>query len=265
MTAGERLTLILLGVVTAIVFGVLYAPVVISMLFSVVTLDHGSINWSSATLHWYTDLAGNESVLSALGNTAIVACGAVVIALVLACSIAIYAQREDALLPGVIEFIVFIPFLLPPIITGLSLLIAFDELGIQRNIVTITIGHTVFVLALVYRTVLVRLKAMSRSWFEASGDLGATPFQTFRYVTLPQLKSALITAALLALTLSFDETLITIFLSGDTTTLPLRLWAMMRVGFTPEINALVSLVLLASICMAVVAALLMKPKQESAE
>lgn len=265
MTQGERIALVLLGVVTAIVFAVLYAPVVISAIFSVVTLHDGSIDWSSATWHWYTDLAGNQSVLTALGNTAIVATCAVVAALILACAIAIYAQRDDALLPGVIEFVVFMPFLLPPIITGLSLLIAFDELGIERNIVTIAIGHTVFVLALVYRTVLVRLKAMSRSWFEASGDLGATPIQTFRYVTLPQLKSALITAALLALTLSFDETLITIFLSGDTTTLPLRLWAMMRVGFTPEINALVTLVLLASICMAVVASLLMKPKQESME
>ena len=265
MTIGERIALVLLGLVTAIVFAVLYAPVVISALFSVVSLDHGVIDWSGATLHWYADLARNESVLSALGNTAIVAGGAVVLALVLACAIAIYAQRDDALFPDFIEFVVFMPFLLPPIVTGLSLLITFDELGIQRGILTIMAGHTVFVLALVYRTILVRLKAMSRSWFEASGDLGATPFQTFRYVTLPQLKSALITSALLALTLSFDETLITIFLSGDTTTLPLRLWAMMRVGFTPEINALVTLVLLASICMAVIAALLMKPQRESME
>jgi ABC-type spermidine/putrescine transport system permease subunit II len=265
MTLGERIVLTILGLVTLTVFAVLYAPVAISALFSLVDLDHGTIDWAHPTLHWYGDLAGNGSVLSALGNTAIAACGAVVAALVLACAIAIYAQREDAILPGVIEFVVFLPFLLPPIITGLSLLITFDELGIQRNIVTITIGHAVFVLALVYRTILVRLKSMSRSWFEASGDLGASSIQTFRYVTLPQLKSALITAALLALTLSFDETLITIFLCGDTSTLPIRLWAMMRVGFTPEINALVTLVLLASICMAVVASVLMKPKHESTE
>jgi ABC-type spermidine/putrescine transport system permease subunit II len=93
---------------------------------------------------------------------------------------------------------------------------------------------------------------------EASADLGATPFQTFRRVLLPHLATAIVTGALLALTLSFDETLITVFLSGDQMTLPLRLWAMMRTGFTQDINALVTVVLAVSIALAVVVALRMK-------
>ena len=265
MTTAERLVLSLLGFLTAAAFLVLYAPVIVSTLFSFVEYRRGSILWSTATFDWYRALAANESVIAALGNTAIVAVAAVVMALLLACAIAVYAQRDDALWRGVIEFVIFLPFLLPPIITGLSLLVFFDDIGVKRDIVTIAIGHTAFVLAIVYRTILVRLQGMSRSLFEASGDLGATPWQTFRYVTFPQLRSALVTAAVLALALSFDETLITIFLCGDVATLPIRLWAMMRVGFTPEINALVTIVLATSICLAVAVSLLMKPRGQSFE
>jgi ABC-type spermidine/putrescine transport system permease subunit II len=115
------------------------------------------------------------------------------------------------------------------------------------------------VLAITYRLVHTRLQSLPRSLVEASADLGASGFQTFRYVVLPQLLSAIITGALLALTLSFDETLITVFLSGNEMTLPLRLWAMTRVGFSQDINALVTVVLAVSIALAIVVAIRMKP------
>ena len=99
-----------------------------------------------------------------------------------------------------------------------------------------------------------RLQGLSHSLIEASQDLGATRWQTFRYVLLPNLKIALVTAAMLAFALSFDETIITLFLVGDTNTLPIRLYAMMRVGFTPEINALVTLILLFSAFLTVIMA-----------
>ena len=128
--------------------------------------------------------------------------------------------------------------------------------------VAVCIGHTAFVLALVYRTILNRLQQLSRSLFEASADLGASGWQTFRHILVPQIKSAVIAAALLAFTLSFDETLITLFLIGDTNTLPTRLWAMMRTGYSAEINALVTLVLVISTVLALVVAGLMKPAGE---
>jgi ABC-type spermidine/putrescine transport system permease subunit II len=135
----------------------------------------------------------------------------------------------------------------------------------NRGLVTIVAGHTIFVLAVTYRLVLTRLQALPRSLIDASFDLGASRWQTLRYVLAPHLASAVMTGALLALTLSFDETLISTFLAGDQMTLPLRLWAMMRVGFTPEINALVTLVLLISICLTIVMAWRMKPKGELEE
>ena len=102
------------------------------------------------------------------------------------------------------------------------------------------------------------LSCLSRSLIEASQDLGANRWQTFRYVLLPNLKVALVTAAMLAFALSFDETIITLFLVGDTNTLPTRLWAMMRTGISAEVNALVTVVLLASTLLALAVAAMMR-------
>jgi putative spermidine/putrescine transport system permease protein/spermidine/putrescine transport system permease protein len=127
--------------------------------------------------------------------------------------------------------------------------------------VTIIIGHTVFVLALVYRTILVRLQGIGPSMIEASYDLGASAPQTFLYVLLPNLKSAMIGAGILAFALSFDETMITILVTGTQNTLPLRLWGMMRLGFTPDINALVAIILMLTTILVVVAARYLIPKE----
>jgi len=140
-------------------------------------------------------------------------------------------------------YVPLLPFLLPQLITGLSLLIYFREVVISRGLETIVIGHAVFVLAIIYRVILTRLNALSRSFVEAAHDLGASRFQTFRFVILPNLRMPLLTAGGLAFALSFDETMITLFLTGTDPTLPVRLYAMMRVGFTPEINALITLIL----------------------
>ena len=163
----------------------------------------------------------------------------------------------------ILQFVVFLPFLMPPIITGLSLLIFFREVDFDRSLVTIVIGHTVFVLALVYRTVLVRLQSLSQNLTEASYDLGASGLQTFRYILLPNLRSAMLGASVLAFALSFDETMITILVTGTQNTLPIRLWAMMRLGFTPDINALVAAILALTTVLCLVAARHLMPREIS--
>jgi putative spermidine/putrescine transport system permease protein/spermidine/putrescine transport system permease protein len=157
------------------------------------------------------------------------------------------------------QLMIFLPFLMPPILTGLSLLIFFRQAHIERSLVTVVIGHTLFVLALVYRILLARLQALSPSLIEASLDLGASRLQTFRYVLLPHLASAVISAALLAFALSFDETLITLLVTGTQNTLPVRLWAMMRLGFTPDINALVTLILAGTTALCLLVAATLSP------
>ncbi len=256
----ERICLVALGLLTAVVFAILYMPVFIAALFSVVPVDRTGTHWDQATFEWYARLLDNPSVIDALRMSALVGVIAVAAATVIAIAIALYVQSEHAMFRGAIEVAIYLPFLMPPIVTGLSLLIYFNNLGIQRGVVTIAIGHTALVLAILYRLILTRLRSIPNSMLEASSDLGATRWQTFRHVIWPQLRSAAVTGGLLALAISFDETFITVFLGGDTTTLPLRLWGMMRVGFTPEINALVTIMLAASIALTVVASLRLVPR-----
>jgi ABC-type spermidine/putrescine transport system permease subunit II len=258
-TRGARIVDVAAGVFTLVVLLALYAPVFINALFSLFALDDGKIVPGSFSLSPYRTVWSDPDVISSLRNTASVAVAAVTIATVLAIGFALYTDRDTAIGRRSIELAIYLPFLLPPIITGLSLLVACANANISRGLLTIVLGHTIFVLAVTYRLVRTRLDTMPRALAEASADLGASGFQTFRYVLLPYLMSAIVTGALLALTLSFDETLITVFVSGDKMTLPLRLWAMMRVGFTQEINALVTVVLAVSIALAVIVSLRLKP------
>jgi putative spermidine/putrescine transport system permease protein/spermidine/putrescine transport system permease protein len=258
MTAPERIVIIALWLVAALVFAALYGPALVVVLASFFDLKGQAIDWSSFSLHWYAGLADNPEMLAALGHTLAVAAAAVLMALVLALGLAYYMKTGTRRGRPLVEFVIFLPFVLPGIITGISLLVAFRELGIERSLVTVTIGHTVLVLAILYRMITVRLDSLDNSQIEASLDLGATGLQTFLFVVLPQLRSAIVTGALLAFTLSFDETLVTFFLVGGDATLPIRLWAMMRVGFTPEVNALVALVLLVTMSLAVLGALSLK-------
>lgn len=261
----ERLIDIFLAVITAGTFLVLYMPIVVNSIFSLVPSDRKGIHWEEASFEWYWRLFENESVISAIKATLLIGVIAVVIATFLAIILALYVEWEGAVFRRTIELLVYFPFLMPPIITGLSLLMYFDRIGIPRGEITIIIGHTALVLAVLYRLVLTRLRAMQYTLVEASADLGATRLQTFRYVVWPQLRPAVVTGSVLAMAISFDETLITVFLAGDTTTIPLRLWGMMRVGFKPEINALVTIVLLVSFIMAIIAAIRLKSPEGNEE
>lgn len=251
-----------LACLAGLVLLVLYSPIIISALFSVVEVNRGVIDWSSASLGWYAKLWQNESILSAIRATVLVGALSVLIAAVLAVVLAFYVEWQHAFAPRVVELLVYIPFLVPPIITGLALLVFFVDAGVDRSLLTIAIGHTVLLLAVLFRLTLTRLQAMPASLAEASADLGANAWQTFRLVLWPQLRPAVLTGAILAFAVSFDETLVSLFVAGDTMTLPLRLWAMMRVGFSPEINALVTIILAVSILLAIVIALRMRPDSE---
>ena len=250
-----RLLDIPLAAVAAFVYVSLYLPILLVGLLSFFSMRRGKVNWDTFSLSWYAKLFENDSLGSALWNSLLVGSLAVAAAAAFATSAALFVQaRSSARSARMLEYVIFLPFLLPPIITGLSLLIYFREAGVSRGIFTITVGHALFVSAIIYRIVLTRLNALSRNLVEAALDLGATRIQTFRYIILPNLRMPLLTAGLLAFALSFDETMITLFLSGTDSTLPVRLYAMMRVGFTPAINALVTLILGFSIILTVAVA-----------
>lgn len=243
----------LLTLLTALVFIMLYGPILIPIISSFFTISHGEVQWDDPSLSAYWALTANRSILEAVGNTLIVGFSATLLALVAGTLLAMHYCSGKSAGREAMQFAVFLPFLMPPIITGLSLLIFFREVGISRSLVTVIIGHTVFVQALAYRTVVVRLQSLGPDMIEASADLGASAFQTLIHIILPNLRSALIGAAVLSFALSFDETLITLLVTGTDSTLPVRLWAMMRLGFAPDINALVAIILALTIGLCVVA------------
>ena len=254
----ERMVITALWIFAAFIFFLLYGPAALVVVFSFFDRKGGVIDWKSFSFDHYVSLLQDDAILAALGNTLEIAFASVFLATVLAVGLAYYMRLGARRGRGYVEFVIFLPFVLPAIITGISLLTAFRQLGVDRGLMTVGIGHIVIVVGIIYRMVMVRLEALENSQIEASADLGATPFQTFRLVVVPQLASAMVTGALLAFTISFDETLVTFFLVGDEPTLPLRLWAMMRVGFSPEINALVTLVLLGTMTLAIVGAFSLK-------
>ncbi|MBK8157929.1 MAG: ABC transporter permease [Rhodospirillaceae bacterium] len=250
-----------LAAITGLVFILLYGPILVPIVSSFFALKQGAVDWQQPTFNAYVTLVSNEGILVALRNTMVVGISAVICSLILGVASALYFNSGKSKDRTLLQFIIFLPFLMPPIITGLALLIYFREINFDRSLVTVIIGHTVFVLALVYRTLLVRLQSLSRSLIEASYDLGASGFQTFRYVLLPNLTSAMIGAGILAFALSFDETMITLLVTGTDNTLPIRLWAMMRLGFTPDINALVALIPGLTTLMCLLAARYLMPRE----
>lgn len=263
MTASLRPASVFLALVTGLVGVVLYCPLLVPILSSFFTVAHGQADWSSPTLSAYVALANNDEILAALRATLVVGFSTVVLSVSIGTLLALY-HNNRGIGAGLLQFLVFLPFLMPPIITGLALLIFFREVDFPRSLVTVVIGHTIFVLAIVYRTVLTRLRGLSRTLVEASLDLGASRWQTFWRVILPNIAGAMAGGAVLAFALSFDETMITILVTGTVSTLPVRLWAMMRLGFSPDINALVALVLMFTILLCVLAARLLMPAREPA-
>ncbi|MEO1108942.1 MAG: ABC transporter permease [Pseudomonadota bacterium] len=224
---------------------VLYAPILMVVLTSFFTVRRGKIDWASFSFDWYTKLLANEGIGTAVLASLKVGIIAVALSLLLSLLFATYITlaRPSRWEAGAISGLIFLPFLLPPIITGMSLLVALKEVEIERGINAVILGHVVFVLAIGFRTLQARLAALEPALLWAARDLGAGPWRSFAQVILPQLKLPLATSAIMSFAISFDETMITLFLVGDGATLPTRLYGMMRYGFTPEISALVTLVL----------------------
>src|SRR2546430_1590615 len=161
---------------------------------------------------------------------------------------------DRASFPGKVLFrrLVLLPLILPGIITGLSLLMFAVFAGVQLRLLTVFWGHGTALISVATTELFAGLQKLDRAQEEASLDLGATPWQTFWRITLPNLKLSLIAAALLIFTLSMDEIAVTFFLIGRDNTLPLEIWARLRLGITPEINAISTLIFAVSVALIVI-------------
>ena len=180
---------------------------------------------------------------------------ATAVSLVLGTTAAFGVQRFRFFGRDAISLLFVLPLALPGIITGIALRSAFVFAGVNLGLLTIVIGHATFCIVVVYNNVLARLRRMSGSLVEASMDLGADGLQTFRFVTLPVLRTALVSGALLAFALSFDEVIVTYFTAGAQNTLPIWIFGAIRLGQQqPEVNVIVTSVLVLTLVPVAVAA-----------
>ena len=234
----------LMFTILGVVFAFLYIP--ISVLVALSFNDGGlPTAWTGFSLKWYGALWDNAEILRAALNTLIVALVSATLATILGTLLAIGIEIR-ARKGRWLESLIFAPMIIPDIVLAIALLSFFSLLKVPMGLHTIIAAHVVFNLAFVCAVVRARLKSFDWSIVEASTDLGATAATTYRRIVIPVLAPAIIAGALLAFTLSVDEFIIAFFTAGAgaaSTTLPMQIYAMIRFGVTPEINALATLVL----------------------
>src|SRR5437762_9508036 len=243
-----RAVRIALRLTTFLVVAFLWIPLLIIMLYAFNSSTIQSWPISSYTFHWFRDAWHDQDVRSALWLSLKVGLLATGIALVLGTAAAFAIQRFRFFGRASVSFLLLLPLALPGIITGLALNSAYVVAGISFSIWTIVIGHATFCVVVVYNNVLARLRRTSPSLIEASMDLGADGWQTFRFVVWPVLSTALIAGGLLAFALSFDEIIVTTFTAGAQTTLPIFILDNLRQGQQfPIVNAIVFVVILVTV------------------
>jgi len=245
--AIERVSTALLATISSFVLVFLYLPIIVLIIFSFNDNRILSLPLRGFTFGWYETLFRNSDLLTAIGNSLYVASSATVLTMIIGVPAAFALDRIEFPGKSVFRRFVLLPIALPGVITGISMLNLFRVIGMNLSLETVILGHATALSAVVVTQVSARLARVNRSVEEASADLGARPWQTFVYVVLPNIRSAVVGSALLVFTLSFDEIPVTFFLTGRDNTLPMYIWSTLRRGITPEINAVGSIIILASL------------------
>jgi putative spermidine/putrescine transport system permease protein len=244
----SRALRIALRIWVALVLLALFLPIALILLYA---FDRSIIeSWPipGFTLRWFSVAWHDPQVRQAFLLSVKVGLAATLIALVLGTAVAYAVHGFRFFGREAISFFLILPLALPGIITGIALSSFFSFNGIQLSIVTIIIGHATFCIVVVYNNIIARLRRVPGSLTEASMDLGARGWQTLRFVTLPMVATALVSGALLAFALSFDEVIVTVFTAGAQNTLPLWIFGAIRLGQRlPEVNAVVSVIIVLTI------------------
>ena len=238
----------LLGGFTGLVLVALYAPIVVMILFSFNESKY-SVKWTGFTLEWYRTLLHNEKIHKDLVNTLKISGASTVLATVLG-TMAAMAGRSAFRGKRVYTTLVTLPVMVPDIVLGMAMYSLFHFLDVSLSLATAVAAHTTFNLAYVAVVVSARLQGLDRSIELAAQDLGATPLRAFWKVTLPAILPGVVSGAVLAFTLSFDDFVITYFTTGPGNgTLPMRIYSLVRFAVTPEINAISTVILAASLVL----------------
>ena len=224
----------------------LYAPIVVLIVFSF-NAARLPTAWEGFSLQWYVLLVRDHALAAALQNSVLIAAVSTVLATLLGVSAAVGLERLPWRRRVWLEGALLLPLVIPEVMMGVALLLLFVLVKMPLGLLTVTIGHAAFNVPVVLVIVRSRLRKLDPQLEEAARDLGATPWRAFRRVTLPLLRPAIVGAALLAFTVSLDDFVVTFFTAGPgATTLPLKVYSMIKTGISPEINALSTILVLAS-------------------
>jgi spermidine/putrescine transport system permease protein len=233
-----------LATVFAVTVAFLYLPIAV---LAVLSFNASGLptSWGGFSTGWYEEMLRDSDLMAAAFNTLIVAVWATVISVVLGTLLAFGLERATR--STALDGLAFVPMIVPDIVLAIALLsfynLVFTQwLGLTLGLWSVILGHAVFGIAFVSAIVRTRLRHFDESTVEASLDLGANEWRTFRHVTLPQILPGVIAGGLVAFTLSLDEFVIAFFTAGTAVTFPIKVYSMVRFGVTPEINAAATVV-----------------------
>lgn len=252
-----------LPTLTALVVLFLYAPLLVLVIYAF-NANRLVTVWTHFSVEWFVVVAQNDDIRRAAFNSIVVAISATIISTIIATAGALALERGRLRFGrGAATALISLPLIVPEIIVGIMTLIFFSMLGMRNGLLNLIIAHTVFCIPFALLPVQARLRDMGTSLEDAARDLYASEWQLFRRVTLPLLMPAIMAGALMAFVISLDDFLISLMVSGaGSTTLPVYVYGMMRLGVTPEVNA-ISTILLAFSLVFVVSALLLSRRYKA--
>lgn len=242
----------LLSIYTFLIFIIIYLPIATLIVFS---FNNSKVNamWQGFTFKWYLDLFKDRDIVGAMSNSLLVAAISTLISTIIGTLAAVGMYKYKFKGKTILDGLLYVPIIIPEIVMGISLLMFFAQVKIETGSLTLILAHATFSVSYIVIVVRSRLNGFDPSLEEAAMDLGATPFETFYKITLPIIAPGILAGALLAFTLSMDDVIISFFVSGPGfTTLPLKIFSMVKFGVTPEINALSTLMLIFTITIAVI-------------
>lgn len=253
---------ILPNVYIVVLLCLFYLPILLVILYSFNASKISSV-WDGFTLDWYKELFQDRAMFEALLNSLILAALSSLAAGVIGTLGAVGMARKRMKGSKIMEYMSTLPIMIPEIILGLVFLVFFSFLGLPFGMVTLVIAHTVFCIPYVYLMVKARLSGLDKSYVEAARDLGAGDMRAFYDITLPLLAPAIVSGMLVSFAMSFDDVIISIFVTGvNTNTLPIRIYSQIKTGVTPKTNALCTLLFLATIFLGLLSAWIGRPRKK---
>jgi len=234
------------GVVGACFFAYLYLPVVVLIALSF-NANRSATIWTGFSVDWYGEVFVNKTIIAAAKNSLIVASTATLVATAIATLAALGTERRFRG-QAPVNVVIALPLVVPEVVTAIATLLFFVMIRIELGLATVIIAHIVFCIPFAYLPIRARLEGMDKSLREAAADLYADEWRTFRRVTLPLLWPGILSGAMLAFIISLDDFVITFFVAGaGASTLPIYIYTLIRVGISPEVNAVSAMMLVVSI------------------